>query len=191
MATSWNRTHGESHTRLHNTWLGIIDRCRHHKGYGGRGISVCEEWKDYVTFREWALSNGYADNLTIERIDVNGDYCPGNCTWIPLEKQARNRRTTHWVEYNGERMSLAEACERANMPYKQVFARVKVHGWSFEKSISTPIKGKSELRKKCDQLGLNYHTVYNRIRMGWSEEEAINTPIEGLGANQTTYKHTA
>ena len=187
MAIAWNRTHGESHTRLHNIWLGIINRCRRLPSYGGRGIKMCDEWQDYIVFREWAHSNGYADDLTIERIDVNGDYRPENCTWIPREKQARNRRTTKWVVYQGKTMSLAEASERAGLPYKHVHERIDKYGWSVEKALSTPMRCKSELHKKCDQLGLNYHTVYNRIRMGWSEEEALRTPTDGLGANQTSY----
>lgn len=136
-------THRESHTRLHNIWCGMNCRCNlNHKnirGYADRGITICDEWKDYETFAKWARSNGYEEGLTIERKDVNGDYCPENCTWIPLVKQARNRRTTHWVEYQGERMSLAEACERANMPYKQVFERITKHNWPVEKALSIPM----------------------------------------------------
>lgn len=139
----WNKSHGESHTHLHNVWCGMNNRCNpNHKnseGYGDRGIKVCEEWKSYEAFANWARIHGYQDGLTIERIDVNGDYCPENCTWIPLAKQARNRRTTHWVEYQGEQMSLAEACERAGLPYKQVFWRMRRAGWPFEKAISVPM----------------------------------------------------
>lgn len=180
-------SHRESHTRLHNIWTDMRKRCKHHPRYAGRGIKMCDEWSDYTVFRDWALSHGYSDDLTIERVNVNGDYCPENCTWIPLSEQARNRRTTRLVEYKGETMSLAKACEMANMPYKQVFDRITRHGWSIEKALETPIKRKSELHKKCDELGLNYYTVYNRIRSGWSEEEALNTPFYGIGANQNTY----
>ena len=122
------KTHGESHTPLHNIWCGMNNRCdpdhKHADRYGKRGIHVCEKWQDYEAFAKWAYENGYKEGLTIERIDVNGNYEPGNCTWIEFDKQARNRRTTHWVVYNGRRMSLAEACEIAGMPYKQVFWRM-------------------------------------------------------------------
>lgn len=138
-----NKSHCESHTRLHNIWCGMNNRCNPNNSnterYGKRGISICEEWKDYEKFAKWARANGYEDELTIERIDVNKDYSPENCTWIPLAKQARNRTTTHWVEYQGNKMSLAEACERARLPYKQVFFRMRRAGWTFEKAISTPI----------------------------------------------------
>lgn len=180
--------HGESRTRLHNIWCGMNDRCDPmHKDsdrYGKRGIKVCDEWKSYEKFAEWARSNGYEDGLSIERKDVNGNYCPENCEWITLGKQARNRRTTKWVEYNGERMSLAQAAELAGLPYKQVHFRIK-KGWSVEKALSTPMRrGKSELHKKCDEMGLNYHSVYNRIRNGWTEDEAFSIPFS-LGNNQT------
>lgn len=187
-----SKVHGESHTRLHDIWCGINSRCNpnnvNSRRYGARGIKVCGEWKDFEKFKEWALQNGYEDGLTIERVNVDGDYCPSNCTWTPLEIQARNRRTTMWVTYNGRKMSLAEAAELAGLPYKQVHGRIKKYGWSVEKALSTPIQKKSELHVKCDELGINYHTVYNRIRMGWNEEDAINTPTSGRGANQKTYK---
>lgn len=140
---AWNKRHGESHTHLHNIWCGMNNRCNpKHKNseeYGKRGITVCDEWKSYEAFAKWARENGYSDGLTIERIDVDGNYCPENCTWIPLAKQARNRRTTAWVTYNGRQMSLAEASEIAGLPYKQVWFRIHVAGWTFEKAISTPL----------------------------------------------------
>lgn len=182
------KRHGESHTPLHNIWCGINKRCKHHKRYAGRGIRICEDWSIYENFRDWSLSNGYEDGLTIERIDVNGDYCPENCKWIPFGKQARNRTTTKWVEYEGKTMSLAEAAELAGLPYKEVHLRIK-KGWSEYDALHTPLQtNENSLRKKCEALGINYHTVYSRIYMyGWSEERALNTPSYGKGANQTSY----
>lgn len=91
-------THGEAKTRLYAIWEGMKTRCykrNYHSfpNYGGRGISVCEEWKSsFLAFREWALSTGYNDSLTIDRIDVNGDYCPDNCRWTGHDVQAANKR---------------------------------------------------------------------------------------------------
>lgn len=143
-------THGESKTRLYMIWRRMVERCNpniHYAKfsyrYAGRGIRVCDEWQDYVTFAAWAKANGYDDTKSIERIDNDGNYCPENCKWIERGKQARNRGTTFWVEYQGRRMSLAEACEIAGMPYKQVFARLKWN-WPLEKALSIPI---NETRK--------------------------------------------
>lgn len=181
-------THGESHTPLHNIWCGINNRCKNHPRYAGRGIKRCDEWKKYENFRDWAMSSGYEYGLTIERIDANGDYCPENCKWIPLGEQARNRTTTKWVDYDGKRMSLAEAAELAKLPYKEVHLRIK-NGWSVYDALHTPLQyNPDNLHQKCVELGLNYHTIYNRVySLGWSEERALNTPIKGKGANQTSY----
>lgn len=100
-----NRTHGESHkTRIYRIWLNMKNRCNNAAGqdydnYGGRGITVCEEWeRDYVTFRDWALANGYDDKLSLDRIDNDKGYGPNNCRWATAKQQASNRRPRRWAK---------------------------------------------------------------------------------------------
>lgn len=106
--------HGFSHTRLYEIRQKMIDRCykpntTYYCNYGGRGIKVCEEWlESFENFKAWADKSGYADNLTIERKDNDGNYCPENCTWITKAEQNRNRRTSHFVTYKGDKLLLSE-----------------------------------------------------------------------------------
>lgn len=106
-------THGESDTRLFQIWQGIHKRCENKNAYnyylyGARGISVCEEWSKYLPFAKWARENGYTDELTIERKNVNGDYDPNNCTWATNKEQQNNKRNNHYITYNNETHTISE-----------------------------------------------------------------------------------
>lgn len=136
-----NIKHGLSKTRLYYIWNGMRQRCNspQHKdypNYGAKGISVCEAWRnDFMAFREWALSNGYADNLTIDRIDGNGNYEPSNCRWVSSQKQAINRRSTILIEYKGKEISLSDLASELNLPKTTVFRKFN-NGETVEDIIS-------------------------------------------------------
>lgn len=136
-----NKTkHNKTNTRLYKIWLGMKRRCdyikhKRYKDYGGRGIVVCDEWKDdFMKFHDWAISNGYNDNLTIDRIDVNGNYEPNNCRWITNKQQARNRRSNRNCTINGVTRCLMEWCEIYKLNYWTVVERLN-RDWSIEKAL--------------------------------------------------------
>lgn len=99
----FSKTHGGTGTRLFRIWMGMKNRCNpntknpRNVHYSGRGISVCKEWQDFSAFQEWSLENGYQDNLSIDRIDNDGDYCPENCRWATAHEQSLNKRNTVWT----------------------------------------------------------------------------------------------
>jgi len=136
--------HNMSNTRLYREWYSIKSRCYNnkedsYKNYGGRGITMCDDWKNsFVSFMNWALKNGYSDELSIERNDVNGNYEPSNCTWIPLNRQSANRRSSYIIEYKGETHNLTDWCKRLDLPFKFIHNRIYKLGWSFEKAITEP-----------------------------------------------------
>lgn len=107
--------------------------------YGGAGISVCPEWDNYEIFRAWALSHGYKDNLTIDRINTYGNYCPENCRWITIRAQQRNKRTNHLITLGNETKCVTEWCEILHLNRHTVFKRLRL-GWPAEQALLTPVK---------------------------------------------------
>ena len=120
--------------KLYKKWLHMKDRCYNindvsYKNYGKRGITVCEEWKNYDNFAEWSLKNGYKPNLELDRINVNGNYEPKNCKWIPMSEQASNTRKTIWLTYNGITKTMVQWAKELNIPYQKLYYR-KTQGWT-------------------------------------------------------------
>lgn len=123
--------HGFSNKeRLYDTWKNMRRRCSDPNNkrwlqYGGRGISICEEWDDYKVFREWAMNNGYTDELTIDRMDVDGNYNPDNCRWATEKVQANNTSRNRYFEYQGEKFSMSELADLLGITYATLQHRVE------------------------------------------------------------------
>lgn len=182
---------GRSHKRIYHIWNVMKHRCENpsnnrYKYYGGRGIRVCEEWKSsFRLFETWALSHGYADNLTIDRIDVNGDYCPENCRWTTQKVQQNNKTNNRRITYKGETKTLMEWSEFTGMPYGVLLRRFD-GGWPVEKALSTKEKpyehlitfnGKTmNLEEWSKETGIGRTALSNRFARGWSIEKALTTP---------------
>lgn len=135
-------THGMSDTRLYSEWEAMKARClnphnKYYFNYGGRGIKVCDEWINFVPFKEWAENNGYTDDLTLDRIDSNGMYCPDNCRWASRKEQANNTRRNIYLEYGGKRMTISEWADCIGISYDTL--RWRLRHWPLEKALTADI----------------------------------------------------
>ena len=134
------RSHGFCGTKIYKRWEDMKARClnhnnKHYKDYGGRGITICQEWlSDFMNFYNWAINNGYSDSLSIDRIDVNGNYEPSNCRWVTMKNQMRNTRLTHYIEYNGEKHCVSEWLEILGITNRSVANKLYA-GYPLEKII--------------------------------------------------------
>ena len=154
LLTKINLTHNASNTRLYHIWICMKDRCynpknKKYKDYGGRGIIICDEWiNDFEAFANWAYDNGYIENVsrgecTIDRIDVNGNYCKQNCRWVNQKVQSNNKRNNHYITYNGETHTVTEW--NNILGYKKgVLSRRIFSGWSIEDAFTKPVKSNSK-----------------------------------------------
>lgn len=176
--------------RLKNIWHLMRHRCyiekdSGFKNYGGRGVTVCDEWHDFKNFHKWAITHGYEYGLSIDRIDNDGSYSPDNCRWATVKEQSRNRRTNVNITYNGVTKTLGEWAESIGVTLPCLHRRFFC-GWSVERALNTPVgkrhfityNGKTQ--RLCDwakELDLDYDYIENRInRCGWSAERAFTEP---------------
>lgn len=136
-------THGLSKTHLYGVWCTMKSRC-HNKNsqryslYGGRGVVVCDEWlHDFKSFYDWSYANGYNEKLTLDRIDVNGNYSPENCRWVDMKTQNNNRRNNNLMTYNGKTQTLHQWADEYGIRYGTLWARINTYNWSIEKALNT------------------------------------------------------
>lgn len=185
-------------TIVYSRWQAMKKRCYQvgtagFENYGGRGIKVCDEWKDNPSaFCEWALANGFSEELTLDRIDVNGDYSPENCRWVTRTEQARNKRNNRLIEHNGEKITVAEYCEKTGVNSGTVSWRLNRSKMPVQDAVSKPVRRQNkgielgfDLSEECRKRGLKLTTVWARInKLGWSVEDALTVKKNGLYAKK-------
>lgn len=180
--------------------------CKDYKNYGGRGITVCSEWlstekiaikdtnlhnctKGFIAFKEWALSNGYIEGLTLDRIDNNKGYSPDNCRWITRKEQNINKRSNHIISYKGQKHTISEWAEIYGISYSKLLDRINKNGLSLEEAISCKgnknerlltYKGKTQsMVTWSSELSIPYTVLRARLnRSHWTVKEAFETPYE-------------
>lgn len=200
--------------RLNRIYNGMKSRCYRqtnsaYKYYGGRGITICEEWlctereenkpKGWIAFKTWALENGYRDDLTIDRIDVNGNYEPSNCRWVTNKEQCNNTRRNRYITYNNKTQTLSQWCYELGLKYHRVLLRLD-SGMSVQKAFEEKSSmkyrmitydGKTQsLKDWCKELNLNYSSVCNRLdRFNFTIEQAFKSKRVNARTKLVTYRN--
>jgi hypothetical protein len=140
--------HGMTGSRIHTEWVAMKTRCKRSPLY--KDIEVCPEWSDkengFQNFCEWAMQNGYADDLTIDRIDSFGNYEPSNCRWATAKVQNNNRRNNVRHEYRGKSLTLGEWADVVGIKYSILYQRIS-RGWDIEKTLTTPVNSNTKKQK--------------------------------------------
>ena len=132
--------HGCINTRLYKIWSNMKTRCTNENNpdyirYGARGIDICKEWLNFIYFKEWAVTNGYSDELTLDRIDNNKGYCPENCRWTSKQVQNNNTRRNKYITYKGLTRTVAQWARLLCIPYSVLYTRLYKLNWSVEKAL--------------------------------------------------------
>ena len=135
-----NETHGLTNSKIYKTWISMKMRCENknangYKNYGGRGIAICEDWKDnFVSFYKWATENNYKKELSIDRINNDGNYEPSNCRWADRITQQNNTRSNHPITIKGETHNINQWCRIVGLPRTTIKNRLR-YGWTGEKLL--------------------------------------------------------
>ena len=178
---------------LRNRYDNIKQRCYNsnssvYKHYGGRGIEVCDEWvNSFENFYKWSMNNGFDPELTIDRINVNGNYEPSNCRWASWEVQARNRTNNLIIEYKGKEYMVYQLSEMSGINESTIYYRLK-NGWTVEDILLNPVNFyyiylehegvKKTLSDWEKESKIGAETLKKRMELGWSSYDILNTPIE-------------
>ena len=174
--------------RLKSIYNGMRLRCYNennvnYKYYGGKGVTICDEWLlSFENFFDWAINNGYNENLTIDRIDSEKEYSPDNCKWSTKKEQAYNRSMSVRLTLNGRTMYMTEWAEELEIDKKILSWRYN-NGWSDEEILSRPrdykesklsLNGKTHSMSEWSRItGIKVATISDRMKKGWSVEDAL------------------
>lgn len=154
--------------------------------YGGRGIKMCDEWiKNPQSFYDWSINNGYRKDLTLDRIDVNGNYEPSNCRWVTREVQDNNRRTSRKITYNGETKTVSQWARKYKINLTTLCDRLKA-GLTIDEALNKPVyksggylfytyKGKTKMLSDwCKEYNINYQNAWRKLKRGLTIEQVLN-----------------
>ncbi len=203
-----HKKHGLRYSPLYSVWSGMVQRCHNaksesYKNYGGRGIFVCNEWReDFALFHEWANANGYKNSLQIDRIDNNNGYEAKNCRFVTPKENSNNRRNNRIICFNGESKTITQWAELHEMNVSVVKERFYQLNWDFRKALTTPVRDENGHMTRLVILTLNgvskpishwskilnigAETIRRRIfNYGWSHEKALTTGIRKYTKNDT------
>ncbi len=189
--------HGDScrgkETRLYGIWRNMKSRCTNpnkpdYQYYGKQGISFCEEWNDYATFKNWAINNGYADNLSLDRKNGAGNYCPENCRWVTIKEQQNNKKNNHVLEFNNESHTISEWAQILKIDRGLIKDRI-LAGWTVERALTEPVNpvkkeitfnGETHSWTEWSEItGIPRRILYNRYNdMHWSIEDTLTKPVK-------------
>ena len=183
-----NYSHGLSHSPLWNVHGNMKRRCndpknKSYKNYGGRGITYCEKWETFDGFLE-DMSDGYKEGLTLDRIDVNGNYNKENCRWADKKTQANNTTANHYITYNGETLTVSEMADKYGIDYELFRHRLK-KGWTIDESmkpltqvqIITYMNETKTVAEWARLKGMTYIQLKKRLMRGWDFDLALNQPL--------------
>ena len=189
----------ESH-RLRSIWRGMKRRCTEpqdpsFRNYGGRGIKFCDRWRDFWLFCE-DMNHGYSEGLTLERVDVNGDYCPENCTWTTPFAQQSNKRNNRLLTFRGESMTLANLCRRTRISKTMLCMRLD-RGMSADEAVADAIASprmrklhfrgqQMHLAEICRASGVGKTKLQARLARGMTPDEAVAHALAGKRASWPT-----
>lgn len=178
--------------RLYKRWELMKSRCnnpnnRQYNNYGGRGIGVCDEWNNsFDNFKNWALQNGYSIDLTLDRIDVNGDYEPNNCRWTDMKTQSNNKRNNVHLIIDGEDHTVSEWAEISNRSARSIFYRIYKGNFTDKEAVFPELSSRKEITFNNQThsiaewskiTGITASAIRNRLKSGWGVKAILTTPM--------------